>query len=224
MSAFISAVYADRIELMADAAIVDDTTGALIGIGSKIHVTPGLPLAITGRGNNMVTLELLGAFHEAAKTGTVDGAIERFGVFLAGLAGREFTHEQDVLLAGWSETAGPIHRHAVIHGKPFGGPLLRLNEVQSPFLAGTLDDEGLYQAGFFADDFDAGLGLQARKLFEAWRKKPIDRPGDPLYGIGGQVHKLTLTKDGTRMETVGHWMDAMCEPIRPGRPMVMPVP
>lgn len=223
MSAYVSAVYADRIEVMADAAIVDDTTGKLIGIGSKIHVAPGLPLVITGRGNNLVMLELLGAFHEAAKAGTVDGALERFGAFLAGLEGRVFTYEQDVLLAGWSETAGPIHRHAVIHGKPFGGPLLTLNAVESPFLAGTLDDEGLYEAGFFADDFDAGLGLAARKLFEAWRKKPIDRPGGPLFGIGGQVNKLTITKDGTRMETVGHWLDAIGEPIKVGRPMVMPV-
>jgi hypothetical protein len=219
MSAYLSAVFPDSIEVLSDAAMLtpDFKLGA---ITRKIMVIGELPLVMTGRGDVIA----LGAYairlRELAACGSVDGTLAAFREFLKSEkeGGRKFHVAQDFLVAGWSESAGPFHYLIVgAAGMPGGFAPFELIEVPRVWVGGTFDDEEFYKAGFYGDSFDGGLRHYGVKLFEAFRKKPVFQLGSdvPICGIGGHVHISTITASGVRIETLGTWPDLIGENIDP---------
>lgn len=226
MSAYISARRPDRVEILSDAAMCRDGDFALTGIISKCLPIPGFPLAITGRGDLNVLNEYAGRIAGfASNRGTVDAAMTEFAELLADEedAGRNFPFVMDFLIAGWSETEGPFHRlFAIGDGLPHGLFPFEVVEIPDLWCGGTFDLAEFDATGIGLKTISENLESAGADLFEAWRRKPVFSQGNPtpIHGIGGQLHKTTVTEGGVEFEPLGYWPDLIGKPIVPAAGLV----
>lgn len=218
MSAFYAMAYADRVELLTDGAMYRDD-GTLTGISTKVFASDALPLAVTGRGENLTVAAFCTAVLALSNCAdSFDAALDRLSEFLrkrqvVGVAGNS-----EILIAGISESHGPSlwfftthygypqFEPFVVHvvGREFGGG----NALTAEEIAGLPNAEN-------------GLAKVGPVLFEAMRRKPGLNPAaphlPPIYGVGGRVDLTVVNASGattTRLhtwpeDTVGQCIDPL---------------
>lgn len=220
MSAYISSIYSDRVEILSDAAIFDPADYTLVGICKKCIQIGSLPLAMTSRGNMSALGQITVSLILETEGMNVDSALAHFAAKLqidkdAG----KMLPDQDFLIAGWSETMGPFHKHVVGPGAQMAGlePYVLL-DAPSFMSGGTFDDDDFYENGFYVDQFDNTLSYYGMKLMDAFRRKPVytpDHPERPICGIGGQIHMTTIRQSGVEFKPLGYWPDMIGSQIVP---------
>lgn len=225
MTAYLSCVYADRVEMLVDSAMIDPDDATLKTIAPKAIGAATMPLVLAGRGETQY-LALFGTeFVRVTQTAaSVDEALARMGAYLAAQAGagHAFAVPFDLLLAGWSETRGAFHFHACEPkaASVFGCEPWQLRDVPSFWSGGPFTSEEFDDAGFYIENFIDGIAFQGMKLMDAFRKKPVFRDGSetPVFGIGGQLMMVTITPAGASIRSLGYWDDAIGETIDPAAP------
>lgn len=223
MSAFYSLCYPDRVELLTDGAIyVED--GTLVDIREKVHRSPYLPMAITGRGS-----AAMDAFAKAiivlSSVGSFDQTMERTVAMLERRKPLGVPDHCEVLIAGMSETAGPrmlyfstVDAYGLPEFEPWtlydvtgewgGGPQLTADEI----------------AGLDATNGLASCGVA---IFEAMRRQRGPNPIRPelpeIYGIGGHVDHTVIDACGARTTRLHTWPDRVGEKIEPFAVVTAPI-
>jgi hypothetical protein len=227
MSAYISRVSADKVEVLSDAAVVESGNFTLTCIAAKCIRIPDFSLALTGRGDVNLMVEYGGKLSEFAhKHGTVDEALVEFAYLLSDEdeRGRKYHFTQDFLIAGWSESEGAFHRLAIVGDEvPSGFDAFELKEISAFWAGGTFSETEFAEAGFNIEMFDTDFDRSGVDLMQAWRRKPVFAPGNltPICGIGGQINKTTITKVGVKFETLGLWPDAIGARLDPNAEFVI---
>ncbi|PBB21132.1 hypothetical protein [Mesorhizobium sp. WSM4313] len=222
MSGIFSALTPDTIIVLTDGAVYDNT-GVLLEIKRKVTVSERLPLAVAFRGNldfgETVARRIIG---DAEAVG-FDQMLRDIAVVLLDFPA---SPHLEVLIAGISETAGPMHR--VFRNKHVGC------EVDKPF---SLNDPGLVHMGFGSDGRAislAAMGIPARQgqsletwltrygvdLFEYFRDIPVpidpaDENTDRQYLIGGICDMTVVTRGRVSITTLHRWPDKIGEKIDP---------
>lgn len=204
MSAFYAMAYADRVELLTDGSVYLPD-GTLIDICEKVWRSPGLPLAVTGRGS--MAFEAFAETILAMPDDSVDAVIERTRTLLDQAKAVSLPAGPcEVLVAGISETQGPflaffttadIYPHYVpltLHdvGPQFGGG----NALTPDEIAGLPSAEN-------------GLAEIGVPLFEAMRRKLGLNPAAPhlpaIHGIGGHVDLTVIAAGGATTTRLHEW-------------------
>ena len=230
MSAFVSIVHKDSIELLTDAAIYTPD-GTLTGIRSKVFTSMHLPMAITGRGTTLA-LEAMarGILQIGAALGSFDALVANLEELLfdqwrdakAGLP----EHDIEMLIAGFSEESGPQQWFFVTHDRQPGIEPFRLVEAPRNCVAGppvsAADVPAL--SGTIGPGFLAKHGAD---LLEVMRRKRVSDLvfGTDCYAIGGRAELTTITKAGATTRTMRTWPDKVGSPINPfAAGNVVPIP
>ncbi|MER9590926.1 hypothetical protein NKI94_19235 [Mesorhizobium australicum] len=185
----------------------------LLAIKPKVAVSDHLPLAIAARGNwafgDLVSRQIIRAAESIG-----------FDEMLLGLdeAMQSFASEKrlDVLIAGVSETAGPMHRRFCNWQQP-GGGLAPLTLVDPGFYLGFGSDgrpNGLKDMGIPApregEFWQTHLSRHALHVFEFFRRIPV--PIDPddanterAHLIGGHLDMTIVARDQVTVRQMHTW-------------------
>lgn len=228
MSAFISASSVDEICLLSDGAGYDND-GIIREIGCKIHTSKTVPFAMTGRGSRFLVNKVCDFLTDMADRAGVDTAIDVFEGSIPEMASTPRAEGADYIhlhLAAWSPTKGLV-RYS-FHNLPYafssGEKGMRLNEVGGVYSAGnvcSMDDYVACGVGPRLPGMSLSAFLKANGagMMEAMRRKPAtllrDDTSTAKFLIGGQCDLLSLTRDGTHIETLRTWPDKIGEPIDP---------
>ncbi|MEQ1950564.1 hypothetical protein [Mesorhizobium sp. CN2-181] len=178
----------------------------------KLQPAGQLPLILTSRGDMGVLAHFGQGLMAASAAGSVDGALDQFNAFLRSemAANRNWPKEQDLFIAGFSETRGAFHWHAEIDA----GAKWRTDLPD--FVAGIpLDDSEVAATGIDIDA-EAAFVPSTLRLFEACRSKPVFHGGPAL---GGQVVLTTITADGFKAEVIAYWLDLLGKVPSPSEPL-----
>lgn len=244
MSAFISLATDDRIEIAIDGALYLPD-GRLMGVKKKGIALPEVPAAIFGRGADGIvgTLAHLTAITSpmadiAGEPNGYDDLVKRVEHDLApkvraqieAAGGIPDEAQSEIGLAGFLKAAGPCvclmrtFPITIDHGE---GDVERLEPWKlyrmPPFYtAGPDITEDIRTMGVSWDDLCRdGLRPYALDLMTAMRKRadvnPFVPDAAPIYGVGGHVQFLTVTRDDARSEILHVWNDPIGEFIDPFR-------
>ncbi|MBB4002647.1 hypothetical protein [Aurantimonas endophytica] len=219
MSAFHTAVYPDRVEMLTDGAVYRND-GTLIGIQEKVWRSSDIPLAITCRGDMRTAGVLIPSILRVASAGSFDLMIELLPDILArgkqrGVpAGRDF----EIVIAGISETTGPFTAYLTSTKYQEGVDAWTLLNMGTDFGGGmALTESELAALGDIGPETSLeDIGVP---LFEAMRRKKGPNPCRPdlpsLFGIGGHVDWTVVDADGARTRRLHTWPDKVGEKIDP---------
>ncbi|UVK44843.1 hypothetical protein BPNPMPFG_000308 [Mesorhizobium sp. AR07] len=214
MSAFYCVAYTDHIEILTDGAFYHPD-GTLITTLEKVWRSPCLPVAIVGRGSCE-----LQAFAETvldADNASVDTVFDRAAALAARLNEIERTEQFEAVVAGISETHGPL--------------MIYFNTYQAypqfdpfkPYVVGPVFGGGSVPAAedIIGLDIAYGLAVCGVQLFEAMRKVPGPNPTRPdfpdVYGIGGHVDLTVIDAEGAKTTRLHTWPeDVVGQKIMPG--------
>lgn len=204
-----------------------DHDGVLLGIRRKITVSKRIPLAVAFRGNQPFGKNVSQLVVNAAEDLGFDGMLAELAEVLPTFAR---SPDLEILIAGISETAGPMHRmftnkQLIGHHSPFTlvdpGPVMWGLGSDSAERKITLDGIGIPLPR--ADEtIETWLSRHGLRIFEYHRhmRVPID-PTDPntdrQHIIGG-ILDMTVVKRGSISTTLLHrWPDVIGEKIDPFR-------
>jgi hypothetical protein len=221
MSAFLSVVFPDRIEILTDGAVYDDE-GVLVDTREKVYRCANVPAAIVGRGP-VAAIDLVGP--------VLDTLFAFFG-FDAGAAQFDNTMRKhadrftaadkhfELLIAGRSEDRGWVNLYwstANMYGQ---FEACRLYRVTDEFGGGPAPSEADVAAvGLSLADLADGMEARGADLLEAMRRKKGPNPSKPdlpeLYGIGGHVDLTTIRADGVETKRLRTWPDVVGQKIDP---------
>jgi hypothetical protein len=216
VSAVISAVYHDRIEVMADTAVISNETGDVQALYPKAHVVPGRPIVVAGLSNDARAFAHLVVDLMQVLASSSDVLVD----LTSQLADKSFqqrhTTPNAVLVAGHFGGDG-FRQHAFATVSGFGMEPFVLSDHQEVFTTGACNQEELAAAGADIDKLVAGLEPHGMRFMTAYRNK---RAPNGCYGVGGQVQLATLRPTGVDVRTIGYWPDLIGKPITPGRQFV----
>lgn len=221
MSTFFSFKYPDCIQILTDTAWLD-ATGKMVADRSKVFTFPGLPMAVTARGNVDTisrTLGELGQFLDSLATFDAAEAAWHFIKRHFKRLGGGGLAEAEFLFAFHSSTEGPQHYYIPMH--PHSG-----------FSAFSAHDCGDQMAGGAAIGWDdiAHLNLGAEDLakpsfprefgphiLQAMRK-PAKIPGQEMayVGMGGSCELTTISNSGVITVVLASWDDKVGLPLKEG--------
>ncbi len=234
MSAYFVKLTAHEAVVYSDAAYVESENYTVCQITRKCLAIPGLPLVITGRGEINLLMEMGNKLLEFSKNSTtVDDVIDAFADYLVRLETeiRHYAFIQDFMIAGNSESDGPFAFLVIVGNEKHkaetflnGFEFFTMNAVERISCGGPFNEIEFGDAGFSEKQFHKDvIEADVVKLFQSWRQKAVFAPnGDnPLFGIGGQLHKTTITKEGVKFEALGYWPDMIGENIRPDVELVL---
>ncbi|TGP50314.1 hypothetical protein EN873_24385 [bacterium M00.F.Ca.ET.230.01.1.1] len=213
MSAFYAMAYADRVELLTDAAIYLPN-GLAVDFREKVWRSPSLPLAITGRGS--LAFEAFAETILDTPADTVDLLVASAQAWLDRFKAVYPADACELLLAGISESRGPrlwffTTASIYLEFEPFV-----LYDVGSEFGGGnalTPEESASLPSA------ERGLAELAVPLFEAMRRKPGLNPTVPhmpgVYGIGGHLDHTVVTTSGCTSTRLHTWPDVVGTKIDP---------
>ncbi|TIW11987.1 MAG: hypothetical protein E5V66_11090 [Mesorhizobium sp.] len=223
MSGVLSAISLDAISILTDGAVYD-RDGVLLAIRRKVKVSDRLPLAVAFRGN-FVFGEVTA--HQIISAAEAVGFDRTLADLEADLPNMPASPDLEILIAGISESAGPMQR--VFRNKQMGG-----------FEPHTLVDPGPMHWGLGSDGRAislASIGIPAPRkdetvhtwlsrygvnVFEFFRLiavplDPDDENTSRQHLVGGLLD-LTVIKPGSVSTTLLHrWPDKVGEKIDPFR-------
>ena len=233
MSAFVSVTYPDSVRLLTDGAIYTED-GTLRAVRRKVWASDALPLAITGRSNMMDAVGVLAmtilTMARVMPNRSFDGLIAGMGgEFLDAIRERGFPRdiEAEFLLAGWSESEGPVHYYfsSFVSDdynpgvEPFTlikGPPSLMAGAQIETIFEDLASIGITQASMTRSETMRERGAD---IMETMRRRPGPNPVAPtkpwVFGIGGQCDLTTITQERATIETLRRWPDRVGEKIDP---------
>ncbi|PTE08206.1 hypothetical protein C9427_21395 [Mesorhizobium helmanticense] len=206
--------YNDSVELLSDGAVYLPD-GTLIDIREKVWRSPGLPLAVTGRGS--MAFEAYAETILAMSEDSVDAVIERTHTLLEqAKKGVVSSAPCEVLLAGLSETRGPfLAFFSTADVYPQFEPFI-LHDVGPDFGGGNALTAEEIAALPSAEE---GLGKCGVALFETMRGKPGLNPAAPhmpaIHGIGGHIDLTVINANGATTTRLHEWPDVIGEKIDP---------
>lgn len=214
MSGILSAASSEAVVLFSDGAVYD-RTNVLVAIKRKVAVSERLPLAVATRGNFVFGEIVSKQIIRAAETVGFDEMLVGLEAAMQSFAS---SRRLDVLIAGVSETAGPVHRR-FCNWSPAGGlaPLTLVDP--GPIYLGFGSDgrpNGLKDMGIRerSDDefWQTWLARNALQFFEFFRRVPV--PIDPGYSnaeraflIGGHVDMTIVGAGGVSVRRMHTWPD-----------------
>ena len=220
MSGVLSALAPNSVIVLTDGAVYR-RDGSLLAIKRKVAVSERVPLAVAFRGNfafgELTSRQII----QAAETVGFDRML---AALEADLPNMPASPDLEMLIAGISETAGPMHR-------------VFRNKVDGGFEALKLIDPGLMHFGFGGDgraikfaDFGVpaprGTALEAwfsrygASVFEFFRHIPVaiepENPNtDRQHLIGGILDMTVVTSGGVSISRLHQWPDQVGEKIDP---------
>lgn len=207
MSAFAAIAYPDRVELIADGAIID-SEGRLAWTTEKLWASAETSLAFSARGNaGACTLTWL-EIERIARCGSFDETLLRFQEILsAGLTSIKGS-EIDAVIAGISETHGPCLRYfttspAVKDTEPF-----QLHDTGRFCSAGPEPTPKAFERYGFPDRLaNESLAECGADLMEASRRTTMNHNDRDICAVGGHVDLAVVRLDGARIERLRTWPD-----------------
>lgn len=244
MSAFIVLCRDNCIEVVSDGATYTPD-GRLMLVKRKAIALPEIPAAIFGRGaeNIVGTLSHLTAITSpmldiAGRPNTFDDLMKRLETELAPKVKEQVDKlgpipaeaQSEIAVAGFSRAMGPslaimrtfgIEYDHGADGKEYLAPW-KLYRLPQYWCAGPDIAEDIEAMGVAWDDLCRdGLRPHAIAFMDAMRKKkdvnPLVADDVPIYGIGGHVQLVTITRDDARSEILHVWDDPIGEFIDPFR-------
>lgn len=239
MSAFISLVRDDVIEVCSDGALYLPN-GRLGFVKQKIATLPEVPAAVFGRGADAIVgtlahmTAILSPLHALAGRGAFDDLLKRTELELAPkirakieeAGGVPETGHSEIMLAGFSEAAGPMVAAMRTFPQAVSGDeilepwkLYRLPQIwfAGPNIADKMQAMGVTLDGLRRD----GLEPHAVDLMQAMREVKDINPTaphlPPIFGVGGHLQHVRITRDGAESRILHTWPDVIGEPIDPFR-------
>jgi len=236
MSAFVSKVYPDCIQILTDGAIYDDQ-GVIRLLAPKAWLSKKLPIAITNRSMHWEfashASETL--IRVADRCGTVDDFLDAARAVFIRMK-EELENHPDVnattefLIACHSETLGFCNMYA--RTSEASGSALPIDGGYEPFtLVRAADDilaaphgtvQGRPELAAIGREImasSAGMARRGADLFELFRQEKVAIDVMPelgrLYAVGGRVDLITVTAERTKMRTLRIWPDKVGETINP---------
>lgn len=243
MSAFISLVRTDCIEIASDGALYDGA-GRLMGVKKKAIAIPEVPMAVFGRGSDAIVgtlshllnitmpiLNLLGqaSFDEVMKH-TEQEVAPKLRDRTNEAGGIPDEAQSEIIIAGFSEELGPCATVMRTFGitydygergaermAPWRFYQLPAYYAAGPDISQDIEAMGLKYGALCRD----GLAPYAVDLLTAMRKRkdvnPLVEGDEPMHGVGGHVQLVTVTRDDARSEILHTWDDPIGELIDPFR-------
>lgn len=224
MSAVLSVIRTDRIEILTDCAAISEEGGRVVAHAEKIIQLPGLPGAIAALGTVGAVHQFIRDFVVPRLASTLDETLKNLS---EGGGAENPTLDAVVLLAGWSETRGP--GHYVLGGgdaaKAFGVDPYRPHPLGPLVSLGPEKVDAAEALGADFDPFRDGIEERGPRLFQAWRRAPVTHPrqgAEPLVasGVGAQLQFTTISPTGVVSRAIGYWPDWIGRPIDPARKFV----
>jgi hypothetical protein len=220
LSALSSAHSPDAIILLTDGAIYD-RNGSLLAIRRKVTISDSLPLAVCFRGNfafgEITSRQIIAAAEEI-------GFDRMLSDLEADLPNMPTSPDLEIVIAGVSETAGPMHRR-FLNKQMIGdrAPRTLIDPGPMYFGFGT-DGRAVTLAGMGVppprkdETIETWLSRHGVSIFEYFRRisVPTDTAdSDRQYLIGG-ICDMTVVKRGSVSTTLLHrWPDKVGEKIDP---------
>ncbi|OBQ58032.1 hypothetical protein EFV37_13160 [Mesorhizobium loti] len=221
LSALSSAISPDAVIVLTDGAVYD-RDGTLLKVARKVAVSERLPLAVAYRGNLDFGEDVSQRIIAAAERSGFDQMLAEIAAALPWLPSSPML---EVLIAGVSETAGPMHR--MFQNRP----------AKYGCAPSTLIDPGPLHWGFGTDGraitlqamgvpapaggqtIQAWLSMHGVSIFEYFRNFPVpidpfDANTDRQHLIGG-ILDITVVKRGSVSTTMLHrWPDKIGEKMK----------
>lgn len=229
MTAILSAVYPNSVQLLTDGANYTEY-GVVAQALCKVHTSPRIPFAVTGRGAAAAIDLIANDIVRAGECGSVDETLEYAAGALDATTGSSFGFGNfDIVLAGWSETRGPFHALYATHeryARDMGVPPHRLfiPNMDNFVLGPQVSALEMVEAGINLNDMvlageDAWRRFGA-DMMEVLRQKPgvhWDAGDVEMFGVGCHVDLTVITKDGVETTRLREWDDPVGQPIDPKR-------
>ena len=213
MSMFVAFPYEDRIEVLTDGAVYLPD-GLLMFTEKKIHTSPDVPAAITGRGNRHTVEKMTDAcmsyFRDYGFRGGMQAIEAEFDQWrAAGYDGFPF----QLYIAGYDEERGPVQFTVSSHPNVMyeGTEAMRINTIFGvAYAAPPLDQEEVSR--FLTEERLAkGCGEFGVELSEYLRNRTDYRIDDPekrqIYMVGGHIDWTTITSRGASTRRLLTWPD-----------------
>ncbi|TSE13461.1 hypothetical protein C1D09_003875 [Mesorhizobium intechi] len=224
LSALSSAISPDAVIVLTDGAVYD-RDGTLLKVARKVAVSERLPLAVAYRGNLDFGEDVSQRIIAAAERSGFDQMLAEIAAALPWLPSSPML---EILIAGVSEAAGPMHR--MFQNRP----------AKYGCAPSTLMDPGPMHWGFGTDGrtinleaigvpppsgdhtIQAWLSRYGVRVFEYFRNLPVpidpfDPTTDRQHLIGG-ILDMTVVQRGSVATTMLHrWPDKVGEKINPSR-------
>ncbi len=221
MSAFISHTYTDRIEILTDGAVYD-AAGVLVGLKEKVYRFRFAPAALTVRGAgepmNMIGYALDAV--AALSSGSFDAVLEFLPPMLDRMKGVGVGMDYEMLIAGISDTHGPLHVYFTTAAYADGIEAFKLYRMGDLFGGGVMvpveeqDKAGITNAALkdsFAETGTALMELMRRQK----GLNPISPDTPEIHGVGGHVDHTVIRADGVITTRLRTWPDVIGEKINP---------
>lgn len=221
MSAFVSMVYPDRVEMLTDGATCLPS-GTLIHRTDKVRASHRVPMAITGRGRHEDVARFADAILDLTKTLTVDETLEAVAAALDAGVFQETDQPYEIVLACISESCGPRQLVFTSMARPDAEPSVeafKLHDLtELRMIAGGVPIIPEDVPGVTATDIGTGLRAVGVPLFEAMRRRGKGDAwgGGEAYWIGGHIDWTVVDADGVRTERIHEWPDQLFQMIQPG--------
>lgn len=221
MSAYLSHVYTDRIEILTDGAVYDEA-GVILGFQEKIYRFRNAPAALTvrGAGESMIVIGQTLDMMAALSGGGFDAVLGFIPQMLEKLKEKGVPADFEMLIAGVSETEGPMHVYFTTASYVEGVEackLYRMGDFLGAGIAVPAEEQnaaGISQTALrdaFAESGTAYMELMRRHK----GPNPI-RPDLPeIHGIGGHVDLTVVRADGVTTRRLRTWPDVIGEKINP---------
>ncbi|UCI17031.1 hypothetical protein FJ970_18025 [Mesorhizobium sp. B2-1-8] len=224
MSGILSAKSFDggAVIVLTDGALYD-RDGVLLGVQRKVAVSDRLPLAVAFRGNV--------AFGETVSQRIILSAeaigFDRMLLDLdAALPGMPESPNLEILIAGVSESAGPVHRMFQNRPVEFGcAPSTLIDPGPMHWGFGTNGEAISLQAMGIApprkgETMQAWLARHAVAIFENFRRikvavDPFDDNTDRQHLIGGVLDMTVVSPSGVTITQLHRWPDKVGMKIDP---------
>lgn len=236
MSAFVSKVYPDCIQILTDGAIYDDQ-GVIRLLAPKAWLSKKLPVAITNRSMHweFASHASQTLIRVADQCDTVNDFVEAARLIFRRMKDELGKHPEvnsttEFLIACHSESLGFCNMYA--RTAKVSGSALPLDGNYEPFtLVRAADDilaaphgtiQGRPELAAIGREImasSAGMVRRGADLFELFRQEKAAVDVMPelgrLYAVGGRVDLITVTAKRAEMRTLRTWPDKIGEAINP---------
>lgn len=225
MSGILSAMSFDgeAVVILSDGAVYN-RDGVLLDIRRKVLASERLPLAVAFRGNLALSELAAQRIIDRAEEVGFDRMLSGIEAELTGVTDRDI----EVLIAGVSETAGPMHRVFQTRPAEYGlAPNTMIDAGNIYFGFGTNGEPITLEAMGIppprkGETMETWLSRQGVSIFEHFRQIPVaidpfDENSDRQHFIGGILDMTVVTRRSVSISLLHHWPDKVGERINPFR-------
>lgn len=213
MTAILALKHDDRIEIVADGAVLDGQA-KVMRITSKIFSDNAGRIVVSGRGRSF---DLIAGLADGIIMNVQQMGFDAAMVELQRLADAHPGKQQnatDLVMAGFSGNGQPQLKLFCLT-EHFGLPPMKVIDVPGLFWGGPEIGQ------LHIDELD-NLSAFGAGIFERARNTPgrdmSDLESSPMFGIGGFVEHVELSSRGVVRKTLRRWPDTIGETIKPRRP------